>query len=143
MEHEQAMNGAYKSFRISGRGKTDVKSYITLVKPRIRKLVEEQVKTFYTVKVQMHLRVIWKKEEKLLIQLDDEDMEDWSKDERQAWKESEKNHDIKLEKVFNSRMTEVFQGSNVEEILQGIILRLKLSIRRCLRAVLLCIILCI
>ena len=43
VEHAEAMNGAYKSFRVDGRGKTDVVSYIALVKPEVRKLVEEQV----------------------------------------------------------------------------------------------------
>ena len=54
----EAMNGAYKSFRVDGRGKTDVDSYIALVKPRIHKLIEEQVKELNAAKVQMHLWIM-------------------------------------------------------------------------------------
>ena len=78
VEHVQAMNGAYKSFRIGGRDKTDVDSYIALVKPKIQKIIEEQVKVLDAAKIQMHLWVMWKKEEKLLIQPDDEDIAGWS-----------------------------------------------------------------
>ena len=61
VEHEQAMNGAYKSFWINGRGKTDVNSYITLVKPKIQKLIEEQVNVLDAAMIQVHMFVMWKK----------------------------------------------------------------------------------
>ena len=51
---------------------------------------------------------------------DDDEMEGFSDEEKKAWQGS-KTHEIKVDKVFNSRMTEVFQGSNVEENLQGMI----------------------
>lgn len=41
-EDAKAMNGAYKSFRIDGRGKTDINSY-TVLKPMVKKVVEEQL----------------------------------------------------------------------------------------------------
>ena len=128
VEHVQAMNGAYKSFKLGGQGKTDVVSYIELVKPKIQKLVEEQVKTLDAAKVQMHLWVMWKKEEKLLIQLDDEDIAGWSKEEKQRLRESDGTFETKVEKVFNSKMVEVFQGSDVEEILQGMFAYIKTQI---------------
>ena len=55
VEHEQAMNGSYKSFRIAGQNKTDVDSYIKRVKPHICKLIAEQLKVLDAVKVQMHI----------------------------------------------------------------------------------------
>ena len=128
VEHVQAMNGAYKSFKLGGQGKTDVISYIELVKPKIQKLVEEQVKTLDAAKVQMHLWVMWKKEENLLIQLDDEDIAGWSKEEKQRLRESDGTFETKVEKVFNSKMVEVFQGSDVEEILQGMFAYIKTQI---------------
>ena len=88
-----------------------MKSYITLVKPKTRKLIEEQVKTLNAVKVQMHLWIMWKKKE----------------EEKQAWQGS-KTHETLVDKPFNSRMTEVFQGSNVEEILQGMFAHIKTQI---------------
>ena len=36
VEHKQAMNGAYRSFRVAGQEKTDVDSYIALVKKGVR-----------------------------------------------------------------------------------------------------------
>ena len=63
------------------------------------------------VKVQMHLWIMWKKKE----------------EEKQAWQGS-KTHETLVDKPFNSRMTEVFQGSNVEEILQGMFAHIKTQI---------------
>lgn len=124
MEHEQAMNGAYKSFRINGQGKTDVESYISLVKPKIQKLIEKQVKVLDSAKVQMHMWVMWKKEEQIM-RLNDEDIDGFSDEEKQAWQKADKTHEIKVDKCFNSKMTVVFQGSNVEEILQGMFMHIK------------------
>ena len=90
VEHTEAMNGAYKSFRVDGRGKTDVDSYIALVKPEVQKLVEEQVKVLDAAKVQMHLWVMWKKKERLMIQLDDDDMKGWSeRRSKRGWNRTE------------------------------------------------------
>ena len=61
VEHMHAMNDAYKSFRIPGQGKTDIDGYITLVKPKVCKLIDSQMKTMDAVKVQIHMWVIWRK----------------------------------------------------------------------------------
>ena len=61
VEHKQAMNGAYKSFRVGGQNKADVDSYIELVKPKISKLIKVQLKILQSAKVQMHLWIMWKK----------------------------------------------------------------------------------
>ena len=128
VEHKQAMNGAYKSFRVDGRGKTDIDSYIALVKPEIQKLVGEQVKALDAAKVQIHLWVIRKKKEQFMIQLDDQDMDDWSEEEKQAWLELDKNYETKIDKVFNSRMTEIFQSSDVEELLSVMFTHIKTQV---------------
>ena len=86
----------YRSFRIDGRGKNDVDSYIAFVKPAIRKLVKEQVKALLAAKVQMHLWVMWDKEEVAVFE------------------EERTTHEVKVEKVFNSAMPELFQGSQVD-----------------------------
>ena len=127
VEQKHAMNGAYKSFRIGGQEKTDIDSYIAFVKPKIQKLIEEQVKVLVSAKVQMHMWVMWKKEDQI-IRLDDEDMADWNEEEKQAWQGSKKNHEVKVEKAFNSKMTEVFQGSNVEEIVYNMFAYIKTQI---------------
>ena len=128
VEHKQAMNGAYKSFRVDGRGKTDIDSYIALVKPEIQKLVGEQVKALDAAKVQMHLWVMWKKKEQFMIQLDDQDMDDWSEEAKQEWLEWDKTYETKIDKCFNSRMTEIFQGSDVEELLSVMFTHIKTQV---------------
>ena len=128
VKHKSAMNGAYKSFRLGGGGKTDIESYIATVKPEVEKLVEEQVKTLDAAKVQMHLWIMWKKEERVLIQLSEEDMEDWSEEEKKAWKESDGTFWTKVKKCFNSRMTEAFQGSDLEELVRAMFAQIKTQV---------------
>ena len=122
VEHAKAMNGAYRSFRIDGKEKADIESYLEYVKPKLRKLIEEQVKALDAAKVQMHLWIMWKKPTEIL-KLDDEDMASWSEEEKQKWRESS-GFDKKMT-VFNSQILEVFQGSNVEEILALMMVNLK------------------
>ena len=128
VEHAEAMNGAYKSFRMDGRGKTDVDSYVELVKPEVQKLVEEQVGVLDAAKVQMHLWVMWKKRERLMIQLNEDDMQGWSEKEKQTWLESDGTHETKVDKVFNSAMTEIFRGSNVEDLLSVMFAHIKTQV---------------
>jgi len=45
---------------------------MALVKPEVQRLIEVQVKALVSAKVQMHLWVMWKKEEEALITLEDE-----------------------------------------------------------------------
>ena len=128
VEHVEAMNGAYKSFRIDGQKKADVDSYIALVKPEVQKLVKEQAKALDAAKVQLHLWVMWKKEEQLMIQLDGDEMEGWSEDEKQARLKSDGTYETKVEKVFNSAMTEIFQGSDAEGILKSMFAHIKTQV---------------
>jgi len=114
-QHKQAMNGAYKSFRVAGQNKAYANSYMTLVKPEVQRLIEVQVNALVSAKVQMHLWVIWKKEEEALITLEDD-------------KKKRVTHEVKVEKVFNSKMTEVFQGNNVEDQLQRMFAHIKTQV---------------
>jgi len=61
------MNGAYKSFRIAGQNKADIDSYIELVKPKVYKLIKEQVKALISAKVQMNMWIMWKKQEEVAL----------------------------------------------------------------------------
>ena len=66
-EHERALKGAYRSFVIPGRPKTDTDSYFDQTKPRIKKLIEKQLREMGSAKIIMTLWVVWKKPRKLLI----------------------------------------------------------------------------
>ena len=60
--HEHALKKAFKSYRIPGIPKTDIDSYIEIVKPKILKLVEEQLEEFGSQKIQITIWIKWKKE---------------------------------------------------------------------------------
>ena len=115
-EHKQAMNGSYKSFRVAGQNKADIDSYIALVTPEIRKLITEQVKVFNSAKMQMHMWVMWKKREEIAFRVDDDI------DGKNA------TYEVKVEKPFNSRMTEVFQGSDIEKLLKDMFAYIKTQV---------------
>ena len=110
-EHEQALNGAYRSFQSPGLPKTDVDTYIEKITPYMRSLIEQQIKEMGSAKVQLCMWVKWKKTEEMVIQLTPEEFEE-AEDIPGEVKE------IIVEKAFNSKMMEIFQGSNIEEILE-------------------------
>ena len=72
-EHERALRGAYRSFVILGVPKTDIDSYFDQTKPRIKTLIENQLKEMGPEKTIMTQGVIWKKRIMPLIELDPED----------------------------------------------------------------------
>jgi len=72
--------------------------------------------------------IMWKKQEEVALQLDDEGMEDWTEEEKQAYQESDHIYYTSLDKVFNSLMTEVFQGTNIEELLHGMFTYIKTQV---------------
>ena len=72
-EHERALKGAYRSFVIAGRAKTDIDSYFDQTKPYIKTLIENQLKKMGPAKIIMTLWVIWKERTEPLIELEPED----------------------------------------------------------------------
>ena len=60
-EHERALKGAYRSFVIPGRPKTDIDSYFDQTKPHMKTLIKNQLKEMGPAKVNMTLWIIRKK----------------------------------------------------------------------------------
>ena len=124
--HEHAFKKAFKSFRIPGICKSDVDTYIEKVRPSVKVLIEEQMKELGSAKVQLQMWIKWVKQEKIAIQLDDEEMEELGI-------KNDKNHpefyDVYVDKPFNSKMTEVFQDSNIEKILGSMLAYVKTQIK--------------
>ena len=60
-EHERALKGAYRSFMMPGKPKTDVDSYFDQARPYIKVLIEKQLKELGSAKIIMTLWVLWKK----------------------------------------------------------------------------------
>ena len=57
-EHERALKGAYKSFKMPGKPKADVDSYFDQAKPYIKTLIEKQLQKMGSAKIIMTLWVI-------------------------------------------------------------------------------------
>lgn len=105
-----------------GIDKIDVDTYIEKVRPFFKVLIEEQVKELGSAEVQLQMWIKWVKEEKIAIQLDDEEMEDLGI-------KNDENHpefyNVYVDKPFNSKITEVFQDSNIEEVLENMFAHVK------------------
>ena len=103
-EHETALKGAYKSFRLPGLPKTDVDTYIEKITPYMKSLIEQQIREMGSAKVQLCMWIKWRKEEKSLFWFDAEELKELGLDENPEF------FTIIVDKPFNSKMTEIFQG---------------------------------
>ena len=115
-EHEIALKGAYRSFVIPGRPKTNVDSYFHQTKPHIKTLIENLIKEMGSEKIIMTLWVVWKKPIKLLLKSDPEDMDDGTADNI---------FDEKIEIPFNSLMIQFFQGSYNNDLIERMLAYIK------------------
>ena len=108
-ENETALKGAYKSFRSPGLPKTDVDTYIEKITPHTKTLIEQQIREMRSAKVQLCMWIKWKKEEEL--SFDEEEFKEEGIDPAGLFRTI-------VEKAFNNKMMEIFQGSNIDEILE-------------------------
>ena len=117
-EHKKALKGAYRSFRTPGLPRADLYTYIERITPHIKALIKQQVvMELGSAKVLLHM---CKKEQKWDNPFEDiEDIEDTTP---QQWSTV---HEIIVEKVFNNKITEIFQGSDIEEILRQMFASIK------------------
>ena len=112
------MKGAYRSFVMPGKPKADIDSYFDQAKPHINKIIEKQLKEMGPVKIIITLCVIWKKRIKLLIKdaKNAQDPDDGATD------------DIYYEKIemqFNSVMTEFFDVSDINDLIERMLAYIK------------------
>ena len=112
-ENERALKGAYRNFLILGTPKVDIDSYIDKAKPHITTLIEDQLKEMQSSKVIMTLWVRWKKPVKLAIKSDPEHVEG-----AQDLGGNTGDNYVRVEMLFNSLMTEFFEGSNTDELIR-------------------------
>ena len=117
-EHERALKGAYRSFVMPGKPKTDIDSYFDQAKPHINTLIEKQLKEMGSVKIIITLWVIWKKPMKLLM-----------KDAKNAQDPDDGATDNiyyeKTEMPFNSVMTEFFDASDITDLIERMLAYIK------------------
>ena len=108
---------------IPGTPKTDIDGYFDQTKPYIKALIEDQLKEMQSTKVIMTLWVRWKKPVNLDITLGSEDVE-----VTQDIGGNTSDNRIRVEMVFNSLMTEFFQGNNTDELIQCIFVHIKTQV---------------
>ena len=120
-KYERALKGAYRSFVIPGAPKTDIDSYFNQTKPRIKTLIKNQLKEMVSAKIIMTLWVRWKRRVMPLIKLDLED----TKNARDLDDGITADNCIRVEMPFNSLMTEFFQGSDINDLIQRMLAYIK------------------
>ena len=106
-----------------GRPKSDIDSYFDQAKPHIKTLIEEQLKELGPVKIIITLWVICKKPIKLLIKLTEDAKNAQDLDDGAA---SDTCYD-KIEIPFNSVMTEIFDASDIIDLIERMLAYIKIQ----------------
>ena len=122
-EHERALRGAYRSFVIPGAPKTDIDSYFDKTEPRIKTLIENQLKKMGSAKIIITLWVRWKKSIMPLTELDPEDAKN-----AQDMDGITGNNYIRHEMPFNSLMTEFLGGNDISDLIQRMLAHIKTQV---------------
>ena len=122
-ENERALKGAYRSFVISGAPKTDTDSSFDQTKPHIKMLIKIQLKEMRSANIIMILWVKWKKPIMPLIELDPEDVEN-----AQDLDGNTGDNCTRVEMPFNSLMTEFFEGSYINDLMQCMLAHIKTQV---------------
>ena len=121
-EHERALKGAYRSFVIAGRPKTDIDSYFDQTKPYSKTLIENQLKKMGSSKIIMTLWVIWKKRTEPLIELGPED----AKNAQDLVDDTTGDiYYTKIEMPFNSLITEFFDATDINDLIERMLAYIK------------------
>ena len=99
IELEQAFRGAYRSYRINGKPKLDVDTFLNIIRKELIELIERELKTRTSARIQTT---------------------DWIRFIRDDEEGQER-----VELAFNSLMTSVYRGSEMDQIVDGMIANMK------------------
>ena len=99
---------------IPGAPKTDIDSSFDQSKPHIKTLIKNQLKEMEPAKIIMILWVRWKKRIMPLIELDPED----AKNAQDLDDGTTGDNCIRVEMPFNSLITEFFEASDINDLIQ-------------------------
>ena len=102
IELEQAFGGAYRSYRINGRPKMDVDMFFNRIRKELIELIKRELKTRTSARIQT---TAWIR----FIRDDEEGQE-------------------RVELAFNSLMTSVYRGSEMDQIVDGMTANMKIQI---------------
>ena len=102
IELEQASNGAYRSYRINGRPRMDVETFFHRIRGDLIDLIKRELNDLNSARVQTTTWIRFVRE-------DEEDQE-------------------KVELALNSLMTSFYRGSDLDQIVDGMIANMKFQI---------------
>ena len=102
IELEQAFNGAYRSYRVNGKPKMDVDTFFNRIRKGLIGLIKQELETRTLARIQMTAWIRFVRE-------DEEGQE-------------------RVELAFNSLMTSVYQGSELDQVVGGMIDNMKFQI---------------
>ena len=117
-------NMGYRQQKLLGdivEKEADIDSYFDRAKPRIGTLIEKKIKEMGSAKIIMTLWVIWKKPIMSLFELDPED----AKNALDLDDGITSDNYIRLEMPFNSIMTQLFQGSDNNDLTERMLAYIK------------------
>ena len=101
IELEQAFEGAYRSYRVNGKPKVDVDTFFNRIRKELIELIKRELKTRTSARIQT---TAW-----IRFVRDDEGQE-------------------RVELAFNSLMMSVYRGSEIDQIVDGMIANMKFQI---------------
>ena len=104
IECEQAFGGAYRSYRIDGRSRMDVDTFFSHTRGKLVSLIDRELTDLNSAMVQMTKWIRFIQELDDVVEIN------------------------RAELAFNSRMTEVHQGSNLDGTVDGMIAHMKMQI---------------
>ena len=102
IELEQAFGGAYRSYRVNGKPKIDVDTFFNRIRKELIGLIKRELKTRTSPRIQT---IAW-----IRFVRDDEEGQE------------------RVELAFNSLMTSVYRGSEMDQIVDGMIANMKFQI---------------
>ena len=102
IELEQAFNGVYRRYRVNGRPKIDVDTFFNRIRKGPIELIKRELKTLTSARIQT---TAW-----IRFVRDDEEGQE------------------RVELAFNSLMMSVYQGSDLDQIVDGVIANMKFQI---------------
>ena len=97
-ECEQAFRGAYRSYRLNGRPKMDVDTFFSRMREGLIELIKRELNNLNSARIQTTTWIRFIKD------------------------------DDRVELALNSRMTSVYQGSDLDQIVDGMIAHMKTQI---------------
>ena len=103
IELEQAFGGSYRSYKVNGKPKMDVDTFFNRIRKELIELIKRELKTRTSARIQM---TAW-----IRFVRDDEEGQE------------------KVELAFNSLMTSVYRGSEMDQIVDGMTANIKFEIQ--------------